>query len=128
MTNTNPIPVTGTVGVTGTVTNADNPARNAVQQSTTISLAVGAVTGKASIMIPANKIFVLEFASFRATTPSGTVVSLEISVSGPQIDGTNGAGLYELVVPPLLPLVSPWAVRYCVCTRHQERESSSHLG
>jgi len=86
-TATNPVPVTGTVGV------AENPARQAVQQELLPLLGTGSVT------IPAGKIFVLETVSF-VFSGSGTLNFLSLNVTNPLITGGQSSLSYFLVLPP----------------------------
>lgn len=88
-TTANPVPITGTV------TDADNPARNAVQMEIIVN--PGSTTS--SVTIPAGKIFVIEFVSFIAS--GATVESLELGITGPNIIGGNPIELtYQLVPTP----------------------------
>lgn len=81
-TATHPVPVIGTVAV------ADNPARQAVQTSTGFNAGSGfPVTVVGILTIPPGKIFVLEFVSFSASVPGGTVQSLAIAVTGNRAQG-----------------------------------------
>jgi hypothetical protein len=93
-TTTNPVPITGTV------TDAENPARNAVQQEVLFNFTSGGSTGQqSSISIPAGNIFVLEFASFFASTPN--LVGITITVFGHAISGGGLTPIaYQLVIPP----------------------------
>jgi hypothetical protein len=86
----NPVPVIGTVQ------DAENPARQAVQQN--ISFFVNQVAS--AIIIPAGKIFVLETVSFSVSDPSSTLQSLTLLVTGPLITGGQGQVAYTLVLPP----------------------------
>jgi hypothetical protein len=92
-TTTNPVPIIGTVQ------NADNPARHAVQQDIAINLTT-TTSGITTISIPKGKIFVLETVSFFASVPVGTVEQLSITTDGTRLDGTVTSGTYQLVVPP----------------------------
>jgi hypothetical protein len=65
-----------------------------------VNLTGGAGEGQSSITIPAGKIFVLEFVSFGAGVPGGSVESLSINVTGNQINGGQGQAFYYLVIPP----------------------------
>jgi hypothetical protein len=95
----NPVPIIGTIG------NAENPARSAVQQQVSITLTgTGLVTGSASVPIPAGKIFVLEFVAYSLSfgnnaTTGGGIQGLSISVNGPHIDGSTGPLEYQLLIP-----------------------------
>jgi hypothetical protein len=81
-TTTNPVPITGTVS------DAENPARNAVQQEVLFNFTSGGSSDQqSSISIPAGKIFVLEFASFFASTPN--LIAISITVSGHAIRGAG---------------------------------------
>jgi hypothetical protein len=96
-TATNPVPITGTVGV------AENPARQAVQQQIEIPLTRATqqdVHGTSSIPIPAGKIFVLETAAFYFLLGVETVKLLQIEVTGPLITGGQGVASYALLIPP----------------------------
>jgi len=92
-TATNPVPVTGTVQ------NAENPARQAVQWSGQLTFTDSGI-GHTSITIPAGKIFVVEFASFSGFNSfGGGVSSLTITVTGNLVQGGQGPASYELVIP-----------------------------
>ncbi len=103
-TTTNPVPIIGTIA------DAENPARQAVQQGVffnfTSPIPGNAPGGSQSIPIPAGKIFVLEFVSFQAFLPAqgggtnGIVVAITITVDGPWIDGSQASLAYPLVIPP----------------------------
>lgn len=99
---------TNAVPIIGTVQDADNPARQAVQQRIPILFSTGAVNGQSNpITIPAGKIFVLESVTFSAvTTLSGGVVAVAavgITVTGPLITGGQNQVTHNLTVPPLDP-------------------------
>jgi len=88
-TTTHPVPITRTVAV------AENPARQAVQQQ------LKPIAGAGSITVPAGKIFVLEFVSFRFLDGGGgTLEEIGISVTDPLITGGQGSASYYLGVPP----------------------------
>ena len=83
-TATNPVPVTGTVQ------NAENPARQAVQWRGQLTFTDSGI-GHTSITIPAGKIFVVEFASFSGFNSfGGGVSSLTITVTGNLVQGGQG--------------------------------------
>ena len=89
-------PTTNPVPITGTVTDAENPARQAVQHGFNIVL-TGTLQGSSSINIPAGKIFVLETVSLLANGPLDFVF---ITVHGTDITGGPGAVDYSLLIPP----------------------------
>jgi hypothetical protein len=93
-------PTTNPVPVIGTVQNAENPARNAVQAFFTVTLTGGLPSGDSSISVPAGKIFVIEFASLSGSVRGGTVSSLAIEVFENFVTGGANGALYELVIPP----------------------------
>jgi hypothetical protein len=88
-TTANPVPVTGTVGVT------ENAAHNAVQQDVGIL-----APGQASITIPADKIFVLETVSF--STLGVDFIELDFTGHFSLINGVQSTGTvrYFLQIPP----------------------------
>jgi hypothetical protein len=89
-TTTNPVPVQ----------DAENPARNAVESSVALPITSSPQT-QASITIPADKIFVLEFVSFNGfeLAPNVTVERLAITVTGNLVQGGQGSATYELAIP-----------------------------
>jgi hypothetical protein len=92
-TATNPVPITGTVGV------AENAARNAVQQEIHLTFTPGGGEGaESSITIPAGKIFVLETVSYFSSFAG--LADVIISVIGPAISGGQSAANYFLVITP----------------------------
>jgi hypothetical protein len=100
--NADPVRVVNTTTNSVPIRDTDNPARQAVQQNIQVTLTGGAKGGNSSVTIPAGKIFVLEFVSFVATVPGGTITFLEIQVFDPFINNPTGTGpvSYELVPPP----------------------------
>jgi hypothetical protein len=86
---TNPIPVA----------DAENPARQAVQQEIDINVPAGGGDTK-QITIPKGRIFVLETVSINVQATTGTIEGVAIAVNDQLITGGLGAATYLLSIPP----------------------------